>query len=74
MRWKKMADYFGKWYTLHLSQIAVHKVINKFTLLFDSASYNAQQFYSSKSKHVYYFRPETDSAKIRKVAPMSPIV
>jgi hypothetical protein len=28
----KMGDYVDKWYTLHLSQIILHKVINKLIL------------------------------------------
>jgi hypothetical protein len=32
-------DHVEKWYTLHLSQVVVHKGSNKFTLLLDSASY-----------------------------------
>jgi hypothetical protein len=36
----KRGDYVEKLHTLYLSQIVVHKVVNKFTLLFDSASYN----------------------------------
>jgi hypothetical protein len=36
---EKRGDYTEKWYTLHFSQIVVHEVINKFTLLSDSALY-----------------------------------
>lgn len=36
---KKGGDYFEKWYTLHLSQIVVHVVISKLTLLFDCSLY-----------------------------------
>jgi hypothetical protein len=33
-------DYYDeKWYTLDLSQVVVHEVINKYTSLFDSVSY-----------------------------------
>jgi hypothetical protein len=37
---KQRGDYVEKQHTLHLSQVIVDGVINKFTSLFDSASYN----------------------------------
>ena len=36
---KKRGDCIEKWYTLYLLQVAVHKVINNFTLLPDCAQY-----------------------------------
>lgn len=37
---EKRSDYVEILYTLYLSQIAVHEVINIFTLFFDSSSYD----------------------------------
>lgn len=37
LRLKKAGDYVEKLYISYLSQIVVHEVINKFTLLFDSS-------------------------------------
>jgi hypothetical protein len=38
---KKLGDYIKKSYTLLVPQVIVHEVINKFTVLFDGASYFA---------------------------------
>ena len=37
---KKRGCLCREWYTLHLSHVVVHEVINKFTLLSDSALFN----------------------------------
>lgn len=44
IRVEKRGGYVQKWYTLHYSQIVVHKIINKFALLFDSASYYTDHY------------------------------
>ena len=53
---KKSIDYIEQRQTLHLSQVAAHEVINKFTFLRDSASLRKELHKLLHSNHRHFAR------------------